>query len=95
MSIPHYRWVNNNDIVARVPPPWLGYSHCGREMYFNAFGRFRKYTPWRRFRDRWYGFFLSLRGGRSTTWPITICPSTSSRCSGLSKMKRLVASSRC
>ncbi|MCA9183804.1 MAG: lipase family protein [Planctomycetales bacterium] len=61
VSIPHYRWVNNNDIVARVPPPWLGYSHSGREMYFNAFGRLRKYTPWRRFRDRWYGFFLSLR----------------------------------
>lgn len=61
VSIPHYRWVNNNHIVARVPPPWLGYSHCGSEMHFNAFGRLRKYNPWRRFRDRWYGFFLSLR----------------------------------
>jgi triacylglycerol lipase len=61
VKIQHYRWVNNNDIVARVPPPWLGYSHSGREMYFNAFGKFRRYTPWRRFRDRWYGFFLTLR----------------------------------
>lgn len=61
VKIPHYRWVNNNDIVCRVPPPWLGYRHCGREFYFNAFGRLRKYTPWRRFRDRWYGFMLSLR----------------------------------
>ncbi len=61
VKLPHYRWVNNNDIVARVPPPWLGYRHSGRELYFNAFGRLRKYTPWRRFRDRWYGFMLSLR----------------------------------
>ena len=57
----HYRFVNNNDIVTRVPPTWMGYSHAGREMYFNAFGRLRNYTSWRRFRDRCYGFFLSLR----------------------------------
>ncbi len=61
VKLPHYRWVNNNDIVCRVPPPWMGYKHCGRELYFNAFGKLRKYTPWRRFRDRWYGFFLTLR----------------------------------
>jgi len=24
-----YRWVNNNDIVTRVPPSWLGYRHKG------------------------------------------------------------------
>jgi triacylglycerol lipase len=61
VKLPYYRWVNNNDIVTRMPPPWLGYRHCGREMYFNAFGRLCEYTPWRRFRDRWHGFFLSLR----------------------------------
>jgi len=61
VKIPHYRFVNNNDIVSRTPPRWLGYRHSGRELYFNAFGRLRKYTPWRRFRDRWYGFFLTLR----------------------------------
>ena len=61
VKIPHYRWVNNNDIVARVPPTWMGYSHSGRELYINAFGKLRKYTPWRRARDRWYGFMLSLR----------------------------------
>jgi triacylglycerol lipase len=60
VKLPHYRWVNNNDIVCRVPPPWMGYRHCGREMYFNALGKLRDYRSWRRFRDRWYGFFLSL-----------------------------------
>jgi triacylglycerol lipase len=61
VKIPHYRWVNNNDIVARVPPAWMGYRHCGRELYFNCFGRLRKYSTMRRFRDSWYGFMLSLR----------------------------------
>ncbi|MFN3192988.1 MAG: lipase family protein [Aureliella sp.] len=60
VQLPHYRWVNNNDIVCRVPPPWMGYRHCGREFYFNALGNLRDYRSWRRFRDRWYGFFLSL-----------------------------------
>jgi triacylglycerol lipase len=61
VKIPHYRWVNNNDIVTRVPPAWMGYRHSGRELYFNAFGRLRRYTALRRFRDSWYGFMLSLR----------------------------------
>ncbi|QDV24697.1 lipase family protein [Aureliella helgolandensis] len=61
VKLAHYRWVNNNDVVCRVPPPWLGYRHAGREMYFNAFGKLRKYRPWRRWRDRWYGFFMSLK----------------------------------
>lgn len=61
VKIPHYRWVNNNDIVARVPPAWMGYRHSGRELYFNCFGRLRKYSKVRRLRDSWYGFMLSLR----------------------------------
>ncbi len=71
VKLPHYRWVNNNDIVARVPPRWMGYTHSGRELYLNAFGRLRKYTPLRRFRDRWYGFFLTLKevAGRSLGRP--------------------------
>lgn len=61
VTLKHYRWVNNNDIVTRVPPTWLGYRHTGREMYLNANGDHRKYTPWARFYDRWSGFFKSLR----------------------------------
>ena len=29
----HYRWVNNNDIVTRVPPVLLGYRHSGCLLY--------------------------------------------------------------
>ncbi len=61
VKIHHYRWVNNNDIVTRVPPPWMGYRHGGYEMYLNAYGRFRKYRSWRRFRDRMHGLMVALR----------------------------------
>ena len=60
VKIPHYRWVNNNDIVCRVPPQWFGYSHSGMELYLDSQGRLIKYTPWRRFTDRMRGLFQSL-----------------------------------
>jgi triacylglycerol lipase len=61
VKINHYRWVNNNDIVTRMPPRWLGYTHSGRELYLNSQGKVRNYTTWQKFKDRWLGFFLSLR----------------------------------
>ncbi len=61
VKIHHYRWVNNNDIVTRVPPPWMGYRHGGHEMYLNAYGRYRRYLPWRRFRDRMHGLLVAMR----------------------------------
>lgn len=61
VKINHYRWVNNNDIVTRVPPRWLGYNHSGRELYLDSRGKIRNFSAWRKFRDRWRGFFLSLR----------------------------------
>jgi len=30
----------------------------------NAYGKIRCYSPWRKFRDRWLGFFLTLRQGK-------------------------------
>jgi triacylglycerol lipase len=56
-----YRWVNNNDIVARVPPWWLGYRHKGPEVYLNAYGEIRRLTTWQRIKDRWRGFVGGLR----------------------------------
>ncbi|GAB5407118.1 MAG: lipase family protein [Aureliella sp.] len=61
VKVPHYRWVNNNDIVTRVPPAWLGYRHNGKEFYLDSRGELKKYTAVRRVRDRWNGFFTSLR----------------------------------
>lgn len=59
-EIAHYRWVHNNDIVTRVPPVWMGYRHCGSEVYLDRKGRIRKLTGLWRSRDRWRGFIGGL-----------------------------------
>ena len=61
VSLDHYRFVNNNDIVTRVPPVLLGYRHCGREVYLNRDGKIRKLNYVMKRRDRWKGFFAGLR----------------------------------
>jgi triacylglycerol lipase len=64
VQIETYRWVNNNDIVTRVPPGWLGYRHKGKEIYLNAYGKVRKLTRWQRMKDRWRGLARGLRERR-------------------------------
>lgn len=56
-----FRWVNNNDIVARVPPWWMGYRHKGQEVYLNAQGEIRQVSGLERAMDRWRGFLKGLR----------------------------------
>tara|TARA_R110000851_G_scaffold15212_3_gene50475 strand:+ start:242 stop:997 length:756 start_codon:yes stop_codon:yes gene_type:complete len=38
IKCPHLRFMNNNDIVCRIPPAWLGFVHHGEMIYFNANG---------------------------------------------------------
>ncbi|HVT29987.1 MAG TPA: lipase family protein [Lacipirellulaceae bacterium] len=64
VQIETYRWVNNNDIVPRVPPAWLGFRHKGQEVYLNAYGKIRELTGWQRLKDRWRGFVRGLEEGR-------------------------------
>lgn len=59
-DVPHFRWVNNNDIVCRVPPFWFGYRHGGREMYLDRNGQLRNVTGWKRIKDRVQGAFTEL-----------------------------------
>lgn len=59
-EITHYRWVHNNDVVTRVPPVWMGYRHCGNEIYLDRFGRIRRLTGLWRSRDRWRGLIAGL-----------------------------------
>ena len=61
VKLNHFRWVNNNDIVTRMPPPWLGYRHNGQEMYLDRMGRLKELTGWRRVSDRLQGFWEGLR----------------------------------
>jgi triacylglycerol lipase len=59
-EVMHYRWVHNNDVVTRVPPAWMGYRHCGNEIYLDRYGRIRKLTGIWRSRDRWRGLIKGL-----------------------------------
>ncbi|MEZ6096842.1 MAG: lipase family protein [Pirellulaceae bacterium] len=63
-KVQHFRWVNNNDIVTRVPPPWLGYRHGGTEMYLDRYGKIREIKGWRRVADRLKGFLGGILKGR-------------------------------
>lgn len=58
------RWVNNNDIVPRVPPTWMGYRHTGRRIYINTYGKVRRMTKRQRTKDRWRGFMEGLKRGK-------------------------------
>ncbi len=60
VSLKHYRFVNNNDIVTRLPPPWMGYRHNGTEMYLNRNGQLKEIRGWRRVSDRLQGFLKGL-----------------------------------
>lgn len=48
VDLKHFRWVNNNDFVTRVPAAWLGYRHCGQEMYIDYQGKLRNPGYWER-----------------------------------------------
>ncbi|MEM7784287.1 MAG: lipase family protein [Planctomycetota bacterium] len=64
VKINHSRWVNNNDIVTRVPPAWFGYRHSGAEYYLDRFGNLKDAKGWSRFKDRLKGFLGGLRKGK-------------------------------
>ncbi len=55
--VPHYRFVNNNDLVPKVPPSILGFKHDGFEMYFNSNSKLALgYTFWQDMWDLVKGF---------------------------------------
>ena len=60
----HIRWVNNNDIVTRVPFAIMGYRHDGEEHYMNAYGKVRPLTGWQRVKDRFRGMWMGIKKGK-------------------------------
>jgi triacylglycerol lipase len=51
-----FRFVNNNDVVTRVPPRALAYSHVGTIKYFDAKGNLQHdRSEWQKFLDRLKG----------------------------------------
>jgi triacylglycerol lipase len=62
--VPHIRWVNNNDIVTRMPPRWLRYRHTGIRMHIDRHGVVRAVTSDRPATDRWVGFVDAVKRRR-------------------------------
>jgi triacylglycerol lipase len=54
----HLRFMNNNDIVCRIPPAWLGFRHHGEMIYFNRFGNKAPKSTWE---DKFYGVVNSWK----------------------------------
>ena len=52
-----YRFVNNNDIVPRVPFAVMWYRHAGSLYYINTYGNIRSATVWQRLKDRLRGYW--------------------------------------
>lgn len=57
----HHRFVNNNDIVPRVPPILIGFRHCGTEKYIDYDGDLVKMTFWARIKDSVRGHWDSWK----------------------------------
>jgi triacylglycerol lipase len=58
IKCPHYRFMNNNDIVCRIPPAWLGFRHHGEMIYFDRNG---ERAPKPTFKDLFYGVLNSWK----------------------------------
>ncbi|MEK9695795.1 MAG: lipase family protein [Candidatus Poseidoniales archaeon] len=63
ISCSHWRFVNNNDIVTRVPFWIMGYKHHGELVYINHYGNIRKMTSWQRIKDKFRGYKSGLLDG--------------------------------
>jgi len=63
IKCPHYRHVNNNDIVTSVPPALMFYRHHGTLRYINFYGFVRKLTFWQKVKDKIRGYKSGILDG--------------------------------
>ena len=62
-GVKHYRFVNNNDVVTRIPFP-IRFRHSGKLVYINHYGNIRKMPPWQRTKDKCRGRWRSFKKGQ-------------------------------
>ena len=63
MTTPHHRCVNNNDIVAHVPPS-IYFRHHGEIHYLNFWGKNRNLHGWQKTKDAWRGILAAAKRGQ-------------------------------
>ena len=63
IELEHHRFVNNNDIVTKVPLALMMYKHCGDLCYINYHGNIRKMTTWQRIKDQFRGIMRAWQKG--------------------------------
>lgn len=68
MTVPHWRFVNNNDGVTHVPPRALGFKHHGKLMYINHYGNIRNLSRWQRIKDMMRGYWAALKKFQLFDW---------------------------
>lgn len=61
LNVKHYRHVNNNDMVTRLPLWIMGYRHHGNLTYINHYGNIRELTSWQKFKDQLRGRWCAIR----------------------------------
>lgn len=57
----YIRYVNNNDIVPRVPPALFTFVHGGKLNYINHKGNIRPLTLWQRIKDGFRGMWSAIK----------------------------------
>jgi len=60
---PHFRHVNNNDVVPSVPFAVMGYVHHCPSRYINYYGNIRNMSWWQRVKDKWRGRIRAWQKG--------------------------------
>ena len=60
LEVDHWRFVNNNDAVPKVPLWLMGYRHHGHLQYINYGGMIKKCTYWQRWKDGMRGRWRAI-----------------------------------
>lgn len=63
MAVEHHRWVNNNDVVTKVPLWIMGYRHDGIEHYIDSEGDIDQEKGFARFCDGFQGMVRGIFKG--------------------------------